>query len=354
MREILEQINKRLEKLNFDKLWSGFKAYDYALYDVDNVYFIDKTIPVDNRFMGNTSIPYEGRQIAIWKVSDHDKKNIDLLTAKLVHEMYHAHQLTLKEKRFFSDLESLKYPYVLENYKMKHVELTTLANVQIETDMTKKRELFTTYISIRKEREKLIGSYMTYEKAIETIEGSAEYITLGVLKQLNYNMYAKQLRKACEIVSEVSEKFFDTRRIAYFSGALICQSADDLGIDINCEIGKEEKFIFDLVDKGSFTNKTVDIGAKSHIAIEEMLHHYIEKIKSDINSVIENQEVKEYRGDFSVRGYDPMNMVRYEDKVLHKSFLAIFDGKETNFIMGPVVTQVEGDNYSEFTKYYTS
>ena len=58
--------------------------------------------PVDNRFLGNTSIEYDNKYIAIWKVTESDKKNIDNLTASLIHEMFHAHQFANNEKRFFN------------------------------------------------------------------------------------------------------------------------------------------------------------------------------------------------------------------------------------------------------------
>ena len=111
MRCLINEINQKLDSLNLSEIWQGFARYDYALYDDKNVYLKDKVFPVDNRFLGNTSIKYDNKYIAIWKVTESDKKNIDNLTASLIHEMFHAHQLANNEKRFFIVLEGLNYPY---------------------------------------------------------------------------------------------------------------------------------------------------------------------------------------------------------------------------------------------------
>lgn len=352
MKEIRSEISKRIDLVDFEKLWPGFIEYDFAIYDDEKVYFCDKTIPVDNRFMGNTSIKFEGNQIAIWKVSDSDRENLDLLTASLIHEMFHAHQMSLGEKRFFSDLEGLKYPYDIENYKLKHLELKTLASAMREKNVEKMKKLFKKFILIRQEREKLIGSHMIYEKAIETIEGCAEYMTLKVLRELNTSAYEYQLEKACNWISNLDSNLFDLRRISYFSGAILCHVADELDMDFSCEIGKEEKFIFDIINTHKIDSKKEELTALEELKIEELFEAHINQLKEDIDKVLNHSDVQEVTGHFTVRGYDPMNMIKFDNKVLHRSFLGVNDGENTNFIMGPIVTESEGNNYTNFIKYY--
>ena len=65
MRIIYQEVLNRIKKIDFESLWSGFTAYDFALYDHDWVCFEDRMIPVTNVFMGNTTILYDGQQIAM-------------------------------------------------------------------------------------------------------------------------------------------------------------------------------------------------------------------------------------------------------------------------------------------------
>ena len=63
-------------------------------------------------------------------------------------------------------------------------------------------------------------------------------------------------------------------------------------------------------------------------------------IKAD-NRVLGN------KGNFFVCGYDPMNMVRYENMALHKRFAFVDDGSDNKFIKGPVITVSKEENYKE-------
>ncbi|MCK8061477.1 MULTISPECIES: hypothetical protein [unclassified Fusibacter] len=60
MTNLPDEIDKRLNLIDFNELWPGFKRYEYALYDDEHVILNDKTMERDQRFMGNTSICYEG------------------------------------------------------------------------------------------------------------------------------------------------------------------------------------------------------------------------------------------------------------------------------------------------------
>ena len=53
--------------------------------------------------------------------------------------MFHTHQMSLGEKRFFNDLDGRSYPYSLDNYKLKHFEVTTLIDAYKAKNMMKKR-----------------------------------------------------------------------------------------------------------------------------------------------------------------------------------------------------------------------
>lgn len=111
MNDVWQKIDSTLNNIEFNKLWKGFKRYKFALYDNEKAYFGDKEVKIDNRFAGNTSIDYEGEQIAIWKVSECELENLDVLAANIVHEMFHAFQIENQEKRFPNELKGLNKPF---------------------------------------------------------------------------------------------------------------------------------------------------------------------------------------------------------------------------------------------------
>ncbi|HHV60633.1 MAG TPA: hypothetical protein GXX49_10185 [Clostridiaceae bacterium] len=368
MNNLLREIDKRLDSINFDKLWKGFVRYDYALYDDKNVYFSDITIPVDNRFLGNTSIEYDGKYIAIWSISDDDIKNLDVLAANIVHEMYHAHQRTLEEKRIFNDLEGLKYPYDFENYKLRYAERLLIAKMAVEADLNKKGSLFDKFISLRRKREKIINDCINYEKAIETFEGCAEYMALKALKVLSVKDFEEKINFMCNNLCKTEDGVFDTRRPSYFTGALICLIAEQLGLDIFDEIGKAKVYLYDKVanqwlkdklhgsfhDEGRLSDKISLPDEEENpffndCVLKQLFEKYIANIKISVDKVMLNENAKRSKGEFMICGYDPMNMVRYDNMVLHKRFLCVFDRNESKFIKGPVVA-VSRDN--DYTKCY--
>ena len=66
--ELYHIIEEKINSIDFDLLYQGFKPYDFALYNENYVFLKDKIIPIDNRFIGNTAIFYEENYLAIWKV----------------------------------------------------------------------------------------------------------------------------------------------------------------------------------------------------------------------------------------------------------------------------------------------
>lgn len=352
MRCLINEINQKLDSLNFSKIWQGFARYDYALYDDKNVYLKDKVFPVDNRFLGNTSIEYDNKYIAIWKVTESDKKNIDNLTASLIHEMFHAHQLANNEKRFFNDLEGLNYPYNLENYKLRYCESIYLADAIKEKELDRKENLFSKFIKTRLKREKMISDFINYEKAIETVEGCAEYTALTALKQLSKNEYKKKIDYICKTLCKLDRTVFDTRKLSYYSGVLSCMVANELGIEIIDNIGDSDTYIFDKILSSEFDpDSEVELSYNiNHENFKQLFNLYMDDIKHSINSVITDKNLVNKEGEFIICGYDPMNMIRYDNMVLHKRFVVIYEGNDNKFIQGPAVTISKDGDYRKCQK----
>ena len=71
--KLYSEIETIHSKIDFDKIWKGFSCVDFALYDQETVILKDKTIPWDQRFLGNTVIDFNGNYIAIWELESVQK-----------------------------------------------------------------------------------------------------------------------------------------------------------------------------------------------------------------------------------------------------------------------------------------
>src|SRR5690554_3255767 len=133
MRDLYRSIEVGLDKVDFNNIWPGFFRMEFAIYNKDRVFLKDEEIPYDERFLGNTSIDYNGRRLAIWYVEESDKEDSRELASNIVHEMFHSHQMSNNEIRFPNDLKGLDYPMDLKNYEIKHRENKLLVKA-LDTD----------------------------------------------------------------------------------------------------------------------------------------------------------------------------------------------------------------------------
>ncbi len=367
MKNIYQEVLNRVHSISFETLWTQFKPYEFALYDHESVYFKDDDMPVTEAFMGNTTISYEGRQIAIWQVSESDLLDLDRLSANLVHEMFHAHQSVCGETRYFSDLVGLSYPMVAKNIAMKHQEFDYLIQAHVTHDLHEKKRLFKKFVDLREIRYAELGDMYNYEKAIETIEGVAEYIGLTVMRKLNQASYAKRMTEVLKRLSEISETFLDTRRLCYDSGALICLVADALNIPFKEALAPDLDYIYECTKKHFLIDNIIadtivsenvleqvefEPTAETLTTIGSLMESCHNKLKTCIESVVLDPNVEVFQGNFSYCGYDPMNFKRFGNYVYHKYFLGVIQENGPQFLMGTYVTESETEDMTHFTRYY--
>jgi hypothetical protein len=350
MRELYKLIDEIIDSVNFDKIWSGFSKFKFALYDKVNVYFEDEVIPYDNRFLGNTSIEYDNKFIAIWYVDNADKVDAQILAADLIHEMFHAFQRTHNEDRYPNDLIMLDYPDNIENYVVKHMENLILTNAFLSDDVNEKREFAKHYMSARKYRENLIGDIIKQEYYAETIEGIAEYVGCMALKQISYEKYAGRVKGYIENLKILDNRFFDTRRLSYYTGAIFCILLSNMGLNIHHKIGESENPLFLIIAKKSKAKKPI-----VNFSIEDIS----DKIKKYANDKIKQFEdffethSERVESDYFICGYDPMNMIKIDNMILCSHFVML-KGNENNepvFIQGPVVVNLKKDSCNEVCSY---
>ena len=337
--KIYKEIDGILNKLDFERLWKGFKRYNFALYNDEIVCFGDNCIAVDNRFLGNTAIDYNGEKIAIWKVSAKDFENLNVLASNIVHEMFHAFQFENNESRFPNDLKGLNKAFDIEYYGMKKQEGILLVNA-IKTDNMKLRiSELEKIITLREKRAELYRDSTEYEFSIETVEGTAEYVGTKALKNIDKEEYEKRIHKYMEMIVD-NKMIFDTRRYSYFYGTLLLILVDSLNIKLSQEIENNDKTIMEnlmgMVNNGKGIG---DISIGLDLDLEEGLNKYKKNILMKFEK-FNDKKRENHPGIYKIIGYDPMNMYKLENKILHEHCVNIYDNstEKTLFINGPVIT----------------
>ena len=350
MRELYNKVNELIGKIDFTAIWSGFLKHPFALYDKSNVYLQNETIPHDNRFVGNTSIEYDGEYIAIWFVDESEAEDPELLAAAIVHEMFHAFQQSKNEERFPNDLLMLDYPENEENYAVKHCENLLLVNASKAWDIQEKKGHIEQFISARKYRESLIGNIIKQEYLSETIEGMAEYVGCMALRQLAKTKYEARIRNFIDNLSVLDNRFFDIRRMSYYSGAMFCIQLAEAKIDFFHDVGSVERPLFSLIAKEAAAVKpgiTVDI---------ELIARHIQAINSEKEAKFK-EFLSSHHGkvmfDGFICGYDPMNMIKLSDKILCSHFVMLQDMKQGSpeFIQGPVLVNMKPCSINQVSSY---
>ncbi len=317
MRHFYEQIDQKLNTIDFDAIYPGFRKYGFALYDDETIWFADREIPQQG-FFGNTAIEYEGAYIAIWHVDrPTDEYDLDEFTAGIVHEMFHAFQYdTRKDAEFPNDLKLLQYPDDEENYLLKQNENELLAE-SADAEPARKAEILRTVLASRKLRERIIGEPVHQEDLIEKLEGQAECAGLLALRQLSEEKFDRKLHDYAGILKE-GTCLFDVRRSGYFSGAMIC-----------------------LLERES-------AGLQSGIRKKLETERAAKQQTFDAFFSAERQ----YREAVGfICGYDPMNQIRLGDRLWAKHFMAIRADGEIIRLHEPCVVDMQAGS-PNLTKGY--
>ncbi len=352
MRKLYKDIQMRIDSLDFNTLWKGFYPCEFALYNDERVYFATHDIHKTDQFIGNTAISYEGKHIAIWKVENEDIKDVDVLASLIIHEMFHAYQYAEGDNRFYSDLKALSYPLEFQNMNIKYNESRLLISAYQASKRHEKCDYFSKFVSLREHRFSRIGDHSLYEKSIETIEGSAEFVGLKALKILNVQAYNRQIDKVMDWINTINESFLDVRRTSYYIGALMCLVAEDLQIDFQKALEPNLAFNYDLMRDSGMLDLGHPLVISDFLTIQDAINDRSKSISAKVTAIKTHPDVSVYKGDFTIVGYDPMNMRRFENDVYHRHFIGILENGKTEFVMGEIVIETDGHDFSKFSTYY--
>lgn len=334
-----EQVQQRVNQINFKDLWQGFRNYEFALYDDITVILNGVSFPKTDEFLANTSILYQGRYIAIWYLNE--DTDIDILTSKIIHEMFHAYQNQMKDSRFANEFEALcTYQYSPLYLQLKHNENLLLADLVSDFSIDK----LINFLTYRKIRQTDFSYQYNYENAIEAIEGSAQYVEMQVLRNLSEKKYLDLLNRLIGRIRNI-KNLIPIRIISYDIGALFLRVCFQNNLPLDLEIGyTSEIFYSKLIAETPY--KMFDI------AIEpEVMNFYnddIKMLRSKIDNIIANcAEV--IKGNFELLGFNVYS-ARYSDGYIYSEYFLMYKDKQQVTLYGNYLFKLENNRVTEIYK----
>ena len=224
LKRLYEKVRDTIRTLDLESVWPGFRPLRFALYDDDRCCFDGRFVEKTDEFTANTSIAYNGEQIAIWMAAE--ELPIPVLTSKIVHEMFHGFQTLRGWDCWPRELEALsRYEYSAGNLSVRLRENELLLALLDRPDGEALREL----LAHRKFRQEKFPYEFAYESRVEEIEGTANYVEWQILKALDPGK-AAEMEDGMRRDLVRPESLFPVRISCYQTGALLIKALRDAGL----------------------------------------------------------------------------------------------------------------------------
>ena len=330
LHELYSRVAAAISSLNYADIWPGFTPLKFALYNEEKCLFDGAYIEKSEDFCANTSIVYQGEQIAIWHIAD--DLPIPVLTSKIVHEMFHGYQALQHWNCWADETEALfRYSYNAENLSLKLRENALLLRFLERPDEAACREL----LSLRKLRSEKFPYAYTYESKVEEIEGTATYVEWMVLRQLDEQAAAAMTRRMRAAVTKPAS-LFPIRISCYYSGALLVNALIRSGIyaftaerPVACSIVKTV-----CPSDGDFPGKE---------SICRMVSEAIASFERESAQIVRSAREKNELvadGPLELLGVNIYDARFYQRYITSKFFLLYRDGKGENTLSGHFVIEM--------------
>ena len=352
MEEYFDDIIQDLANENLNNYWVGFESVAYALYDKRFVYLFNhpkmtkapkgnyQILKRDDQFVGCTLILYQDYPTAIVDLGLY--KDYVSLYSIIVHELFHGFQYIQKEKRFADEILGITYPLIKENVELRNQERSYLYRAVLEKDRIKKKQLLTTFISLREKRTYIINNHLLYENSIETIEGPAWYVELKAYFKKGQQAYNQVLKSYGQQLMDDFESTSNVRKSCYSSGLFICLLLDDFVPDWKESFWEKEETLYDLLKQVYDEVEPIN-DIEIYPETGKIIEHALKNRQNSIRNFEQQEGIHLFiQGKITAKSFDPMNIVLYEDKFLHKNFIKIEINNQEYLIEQPVIAYCKG------------
>lgn len=353
MNKYIDDVEQDLVDEKLKQYWPGFKRVAYALYDEEFVYLFNhpkmtsepnkkyQILKRDDQFYGCTLILYNDYPTAIVDLELYND-NASLYSI-LIHELFHGFQYTKEESRFANEIMGVTYPILKENIELRNQERTCLYQAVFEKNSKKKQQLLTEFIALREKRTTIINDYLQYENLIETIEGPAWYVELKAYSEKSLESDHLILKKFSQQLINKYESTANIRGSCYSSGLFICLLLDELAPDWKDHFWQNEVTLYDLL-KGLSDCFTQINEVKVSPETDNLIDSILQARKNEIISFEQQTGYHLFiEGKITAKSFDPMNILLFEDRFLHKRFLKVEINNQDYLIRQHVIAYSEGD-----------
>lgn len=332
LEELHAQITRRIAALDFERIWPGFSPLRFALYDRQRCFFDGRYIEKTDEFCANTSIVYCGEQIAIWMVEE--QTDVSVLTAKMIHEMFHGYQSIQAWDCWPNELEALyRYEYSAENLSLKLRENELLLDLLQGFDGEKLREL----LAHRKLRSLRFPYEFSYESKVEEIEGCANYVEWQALQQLDPGKAAQWTEQLRGRIMK-PEKLFPIRISCYDTGALLIHALRCAGRYSFASSGRP--LIASLLGELQPSDGCFPGGETRLREAKEAVAAYRAETESIIRAALDRNEIL-LQGPLELTGVNVYNARCLHGFLTSTYFLAYRAGTEDKMLFGNFVIRMQ-------------
>lgn len=338
---LYEDIVEILNKDDFDLYWKGFRKFPFALYNSTTVVLCNHPNPPRDfspicdafigswtgDFVGNTAIKLNGHFTAIVNMdtlySLDSSSGLNKIYSILVHEMFHCHQLVHNEKRWADEMLFINYNFCQSSLALRLMDKDYLLCAFDDQNKYTRDKLLSDFIQRRERRKNIIGSMLNYELGLESTEGAATYVEVKSLAH----------RKNMDII-DVAEDFLRTfdfedlnefRSSCYAFGLVICLILDSISPNWHEEFTNSDTYLYKFFKAkfGSF-NELTDFAIDNYYmeSAKKLIEKYINSKNESFEAFNQSQGYKIIiSGNMKLSGFDPMNVVSIDNRILHKNFI---------------------------------
>lgn len=354
------ELGELINRVDLAKLWPGFKKTNFAIYNEETVYLNDDyeididLLPidsifigkVDNRFVGNTAIAIKEQYLAIWNENYiPSTMSNTALASKIVHEMFHCLQYENHDaEKFPNEILGIDYPITAESINLRTLERQFLLEWVSAENKDRKLDLVNKYFTVREKREKLVGSAVNYEKAMEEFEGIASYVELKSLMQLSDIDGKTIIKDFFQGFADITEANLQIRHSSYRQGVLLALIADEYLTNWKEVFQESDQHLSDFIREKIKCEKQDIVNIDQNLSkVEKVIRDREEAIKKLFYEFNSEDKENVFKENIEITGFDPMNIIKRNDEMIHNSFIRVkIDGDE-RIIKGPVKVTIGND-----------